>query len=212
MLVDIDSPRLKPDLILWNDFFESPEILRDFCISENVDTSIRNSIISVIESNWDSFCERGVPRPVLDFEFCIDTCNTTLICCHQPNYGFHERNIVNQLITALVDSGLITDCEGSRGSILLIDVKPRQEDCTNINPFIWMLCVSYRPLNSITRSFEYPIPHCVDSIDDISDSRGSLTMISLDICSEYHQVKVRQYIQDKLDFSILCDKRERLKS
>ena len=119
---------------------------------------------------------------------------------------------MNQFITALVDSGLITDCEGSRGSILLIDVKPHQEECTNINPFIWMLCVSYRPLNSITRSFEYPISHCVDSIDDISDSRGSLTMISLDTCSEYHQVTIRQYIQDNLDFSTPYNKRQRLKS
>ena len=82
------SPRIRSDLILWNEFLESPELLRDFWISENVDTSIRNTILSVIETNWDSFCERGVPHPVLDFELCIDTCDTTPVCCHQPITGF----------------------------------------------------------------------------------------------------------------------------
>ena len=73
-----------------------------------------------MKSDWDSFCERRVLRPILDFESCIDTGDFTPVCCRQPNYGFRERKIMNHYITTLEDSGLITDCEGSWGSLLLI--------------------------------------------------------------------------------------------
>ena len=74
-------------------------------------------------------------RLVLDFELCVDAGNFTPVCCHQPNYGFHEREIMNEHITAFDDSRLITDCEDSRGSLLLFTTKPHQEDCSDINAF-----------------------------------------------------------------------------
>ena len=55
------------------------------------DDFTRRSILSIIKSNWDSFCERGVLRPVLDFKFCIDTGDFQPMRCRQPKYGYHER-------------------------------------------------------------------------------------------------------------------------
>ena len=86
---------------------------------------------------------------------------------------------MNKHITVLEDSRLITECEDSWGSLLLLAAKPHQEMCFNINDFIWRLCVSYSPLNSITRSFEYPISRFADSIEDLSDSCDPLSMIYL---------------------------------
>ena len=74
-------------------------------------------------------------RPTLDFELYVDTGDFTPDCCRQSNYGFHERKIMNQYITVLEDSGLITDYKGSRGSLLLFTAKPHQEDCSDINAF-----------------------------------------------------------------------------
>ena len=71
------------------------------------------SILSIIKSNWYCFCERGISRPFLDFEFCIDTGNSPSVYCHQPKYGYYETKIMNKYIQALDDSGLITDCTGS---------------------------------------------------------------------------------------------------
>ena len=118
-------------------------------------------------------------RPVFDSEFCIDTDDSAPVCCRQPNYRFYERKIMNKHITVLEDSRLITECEDSWGSLLLLAAKPHQEMCFNINDFIWRLCVSYRPLTSITRSFEYPISRFADSIEDLSDSCDPLSMIYL---------------------------------
>ena len=93
---------------------------------------------------------------------------------------------MNTHIQALDDSGLITDCTGSWGHLLLLAPKPHQEDCNNVKDFIWQLCVSYRPFNGITRSFEFPITRCADSIEELGDSCSILFIISLDACSGYH--------------------------
>ena len=71
---------------------------------------------------------------------------------------------MNKLIADLEAIDLITDCEGAYGSLLLLAVKSHQEICMNIHAFIWKICVSYRPLNSITIGFELPIPRCANSI------------------------------------------------
>ena len=84
------------------------------------------------------------------------------------------------------------------GSLLLFTTKPHQEDCTDIQTFIWRLYVSYRPLNSITPSFEYYTPRCSDIIEDFENFCGSLSMISLENCSGYYQVKVRQCDQENI--------------
>ena len=138
---------------------------------------------------------------MLDFEFCIDTGNSPPVCCKQPVYEFHERKIMNELIDDLENSGLIRDCEGVWGSLLLLAAKPHQESCDDVNSFIWRLCVSYRALNSITLPFQFPTPRCADSIEDLSDSCGPVYTTSLDTRSGYHPIGVRKSDQEKLTFS-----------
>ena len=85
---------------------------RYFHISKQVDDFIRSSVLSVIKSNCDSFYEKDVSRPVIDFAFCVDTGDSPPVCCHQPSYDLHEGKIMKQHIKALEESGLITDCTG----------------------------------------------------------------------------------------------------
>ena len=77
-----------------------------FRIGEHVHTSTQNSVISKLLNPIDMFFyERGLSRPVLDVEICIDIDYTTLVSCRQPNYRFREQKIMNQHITTLEDSG-----------------------------------------------------------------------------------------------------------
>ena len=96
----------------------------------------------------------------------------------------------------------ICDCEGSWGSLVLLVPKPHQEGGTDINDFLWRLCISYRPLNGVTRSFEFSIPRCADSIEVFGHFSGLIYFISLDTRSGYHQIRVRQQDQDTLAFLI----------
>ena len=56
----------------------------------NFFVTIHQSIIDSIRDNWGTFCVRGVSRPILDFEFCIDTSNSPPVHCKQPVCGFHD--------------------------------------------------------------------------------------------------------------------------
>ena len=58
-----------------------------------------------------------------------------------------------QKIKTLEDNNWITDCDGGWGSMILLAPKPYQEDINNIDDFVWRLCVSYRGLNSVTKTF-----------------------------------------------------------
>ena len=124
------EPRLRSDLIHWNESLDSPELERYFRMGDQADDPIRCSVLSIIKLNWDFFCERGVSRLVLDFEFCIDTGNSPPVYCRQPKYGYHERKIMNTHIQALDASGLITDCTGPWGSLLLLAQNPTKKTVT----------------------------------------------------------------------------------
>ena len=80
------TSRFRCDLILLDTSIDEPKLLRNFHIENNVNATIRKNII---RDNWNSFWERGVSRPMFDFELYIDTNNSPPDCCRQLMYGFH---------------------------------------------------------------------------------------------------------------------------
>ena len=51
------SHRLRNDLILWDSISFTAEFVKVFRIDSSIDTNIRQSILSIINNNWDSFYE-----------------------------------------------------------------------------------------------------------------------------------------------------------
>ena len=84
--------------------------------------------------------------------------------------------------------------------MIFLAQKPRQEHVTNIDNFIWRICVSYRKLNSITKPFQFIIPRCDDAITILSWGAGDIWIISLDARQGYHQVTVLKIDREKLSF------------
>ena len=89
-----------------------------------VDATLCYSILDIIHDTWDSYSERGVSRPMIDFEFCLDMGDPIPMCSRQPVYGFHESKIIAKQITDLEVSGLITNCEGAWELFLLLIATP----------------------------------------------------------------------------------------
>ena len=170
------KPRPRTDLILLDESSFTSEITKDLRIDDGIDPTISQSVIKIIHDNLDSFCEQGADGPMIDFDFCLDTGDSKPVCCRQSSHGIHERKIMNTHIQILEDNVWICDCEGDWGSLLILASKSHQEGCTDINDFVWRLCVSYRPLNGVTKSFEYPIPQCSDSIEDFGDFSGKFVL------------------------------------
>ena len=138
---------------------------------------------------------------MFDFKFCIDTGDSKPVCCRQPSYGIHERKIMDKHIQILVPWD----------SIILLAPKPHQESFNNIKDFVWRLCISYRPLNGVTKSFKFPIPRCADNIQNFGDFSGRMYFISLDARSGYHQIRVRKRDQEKLAFFTPSGKKKTFK-
>ena len=184
----------------WDSKRDTPEFKKHICIGDHVDFATRGKIEMMVQQYWDVFYEAGVSKTVLGFEFAIDTGGSQPGCCRKPSYGPHESKIILEQQNVLLANGWIRKCYGPWGSLIILAPKPHQEDITNIDDFIWRMCVSYRRLNSVTLPFEYPIPGCEDAINDFGDSAGKLYFISLDARSGYHQITVRQCDQEKLAF------------
>ena len=73
--------RPRSNFILWDKLVDEPELVKDLHIGNDIDPSIRQSIINIIQKNWDSFYKRGVSQPMLYLEFYIDTGNSPPVCC-----------------------------------------------------------------------------------------------------------------------------------
>jgi hypothetical protein len=60
------------------------------------------------------------------------------------------------------------------------------------------MCVDYRSLNEVTIKNKYPLPR----IDDLFDQlRGACVFSKIDLCSGYHQLKIRASDIPKITFT-----------
>jgi hypothetical protein len=61
------------------------------------------------------------------------------------------------------------------------------------------LCVDYRPLNAVTIKNKYPLP-CIDILFD--QLVGAQVFSKIDLCSDYHQIKIRAKDISKTTFTM----------
>ena len=169
-------------------------------IGKDASQEARDAIISVLKDHWDCFAKEGVRRTILGYQFSIDTGTSPPVCCKKPAYGPHESEIMMEQIRNLLLNTWIRRCKGAWGSMLVLAAKPHQEHVTDIQDFVWRMCVSYRGLNAVTKPFQFPIKRCDDSIITLEQGPSRFFMISADADSGYHQVEVKAESQDKLAF------------
>ena len=194
-----DDPPPRDDLIMFSESKHGNHI-RDIKIGPHGSPAQRADLLRIIRENWDAFDEEGVRRPVLGVEFHIDTGDAQPVCARQPNYGIHEKKIMQDQLDALIHNGMIVPNYGPWASIIVLAPKPHQEHVMDINDLVWRLCVSYRKLNSVTKPFRYPIPRCSSAVQDLGDSHGPMYFITVDAHSGFHQIACSPDAIDKLAF------------
>ena len=111
------------------------ELTKYVTIDATIDPTIKQSIVTIIKDHWDSFCEEGVSRPMFDFEFCIDTCDSKPVCYRQPSYGIHERKIMDKHINILETNDWSCDCEGPWGYLILLTPNCIRKDALTLTTF-----------------------------------------------------------------------------
>ena len=102
----------KLDLIIWKERIHQSQLDKYLHLSTNIDPTVSDTILRVIRDHWDAFDEKGVNRPVIGYEFCVDTGGSPPVCCRLPKYGIHESKVMTEQIQALENNKWIRDCQG----------------------------------------------------------------------------------------------------
>ena len=174
------------DILTFDPAVDMAELEKGLKIGAQVPSTTRRRIIDIIQRYWDCFAKAGARRTILGYEFAIDTGASKPVCARKMQYGPHESDIIMAQIEELLQNEWIRECEGPWGSIIVLAAKPHQEHVTDINDFVWRMCVSYRGLNAVTLPFAYPIPRCDDAIMVFNVGGKDVYLITVDAKQGYH--------------------------
>ena len=189
------------DIITFGDEDEDEaELEKHFKLGASATPESKSKILRLVQKYWDCFCKRGARRTIIGYEFGVDTGASKPVCCRVRQYGHHESRIMMEQIEALLKNDWIEEAQGAWGSMIVLAPKPHQEHVTDIDDFIWRMCVSYRGLNSVTKPFAWPIPRCDDAIGSLNFGSGTIYIITVDARQGYHQVAVKASDKEKLAF------------
>ena len=75
------SNKPRDDVISFNSVADMEDLMTNLKIRTNIKREYKDSIIDIIKKYWDCFCAKGACRPILDYEFIIDTCASKPVCC-----------------------------------------------------------------------------------------------------------------------------------
>jgi hypothetical protein len=104
-----------------------------------------------------------------------------------------EMKELNIQLQGLLDKGYIHPSTSPWGySALFVEKKDKE----------LRLCVDYRPLNAVTIKNKYPLPRIDILFDQLA---GAQVFSKIDVCSDYHQIKIRAEDIPKTAFTTRYD-------
>jgi hypothetical protein len=134
----------------------------------------RPIIERIIQDTWDPFNPETMQTAIRGYEFIIDTGTHEPVYCKPPRYGPHKSRVIPELVDELENKDITEDDSGPYGALVVLASKPDQAH-VHWTQYVFGLCVSYRPLNRITRGFEFPVTRCDDAVNNISPRKWLLT-------------------------------------
>lgn len=107
----------------------------------------------------------------------------------QPyHYYYEQKNTIERMVRGMLEAQIVTTSTSHfASSIILI----KKKDST------WRFYVDYRRLNDITVKNKYPIPVVEDLLDEL---HGPRFFSKIDLCSGYHQIRLKQGDEHKTAF------------
>ena len=167
-------------IIVFDHDFHQAELDKDLSIDNSIGTDVKTSITTIIKEYWDCFVKFGAARPILSYEFGIDTGGVKMVCFKKPSYGPYESKVIMIQVDQLLNNKWICQCGGPWGSMVVLAQKLHQEHINAIEDFVWHMCVSYHRLNAVTKPFQFLIPCCDDAITILECGVVTIYIISLD--------------------------------
>jgi hypothetical protein len=70
----------RDDIIKFDESIHNEELEKNFVIGDGVSLDTKERIYQIVKKHWDSFCSEGARRPILGYEFAINTGSHTPVC------------------------------------------------------------------------------------------------------------------------------------
>ena len=61
----------------------------------------------IVKNILGLFLKKGTRRPILNYEYSIDTGTAKSVCCKKPRYGSYESNIIMEHVNILLGNNWI---------------------------------------------------------------------------------------------------------
>ena len=99
---------------------------------------------------------------------------------HPYHYPFSQKNEIEKNIQELLATGVIHPSTSPYSSPMVMVLK---KECD------WQMCPDFRSLNKLTMKDKFPILVIDDLLDEL---HGARYFTKLDLCSGYHQIKMKE--------------------
>jgi hypothetical protein len=129
------------------------------------------------------------PERVIEFKIELEL-GTAFIAKTPYKMSPVEMKELKVQLQGLLDKGYICPSTSPWGCSALFVKKKDKELC---------LCVDYRSLNAVTIKNKYPLPHIDILFDQLA---GAQIFSKIDLCSGYHQIKIRAKDIPKIGFTM----------
>ena len=77
---------------------------KDLDIGSTGDASSVRLVKQIVKNIWDVFAPEGIRKPILGYEFTIDTGESGGVFCKPPGYGPNESKVIAQQLQVLLNN------------------------------------------------------------------------------------------------------------